>query len=601
MSQLFLFPERLKNRSRIVLLMLIMTTVVLLLGGTMIMTLFLTSSEANKRIMTTFAENQAQQIRSIVQISGDKSNGVIPSRAVLDHVHFILERTPPITETSELMFAYKDGEQMVFIGGFRFADENTPMVYAMSDPVMEPMRRALEEKGAGRLFSKDYRGKNVLTAYSSIEGVNLGITTKIDLDEVRMPFIKTGIAAGIASILLIGIGTFLFHRIGNPLVQRLEENETKFRTLFENANEGVMVISETIEECNDRVTDLLGFSREEIIGSKIDDYTPGSESGNLTSVELIKQRFEMARQGVPQYFVWQSRRKQGNTIEVDVMLKAVRVGDRRFVLATLLDITDRRRAEIELRNAEKKVSESREHLAHVARLNTMGEMAAGIAHEINQPLAAISTYAQACKRMLKLDSTSAGDFAEPLDRIATQAMRAGEVIRRLRSFVKKSDSGFEVLQCNQLVREVVKLAEVDARKHDIPVELDLQEHLPSLRVDSVQIQQVILNLIRNALEAMEDTPREIAKVVVSSEVTTSGQVCIRVTDKGSGLSSESLKRVFHPFFTTKSAGMGMGLSISQSIVQAHGGSLNVYNNPSRGATFVVVLPPAVETGLVHSG
>src|SRR5690606_15178317 len=136
----------------------------------------------------------------------------------------------------------------------------------------------------------------------------------------------------------------------------------------------------------------------------------------------------------------------------------------------------------------------------MARLSTMGEMAAGIAHEINQPLAAISTYAQACKRMLQLPTISAIDLAEPLERIGTQAMRAGEVIRRLRGFVKKSDSGVELLQCNQLVREIVKLAEVDARKFDITVELNLQERLPALRVDPVQIQQVILNLIRNGLE-----------------------------------------------------------------------------------------------------
>lgn len=598
--------SRLQNRSRIILLMLVMTLVMLLLGGTIIMTLFFTSSEANKRIMTTFAENQAHQILSIVQLSKEKTDGVLPSQAVLDHIHFTLEKTPPITETSELMFAYKKGNSIHFINDFRFMASHTSKIYSMDDPRVKAMRLALDggdlDSGlnSGRLITKDYRGQNVLAAYSSVEGLNLGIVTKIDLDEVRTPFIKTGITAGIASFILIGIASFLFHRIGDPLVQRLEENEMKYRTLFENGNEGVLVIGDTIEECNDRVTELLGFSREEIIGSSINDYSPVPDVGLTASTSLIKQRFDMARQGVPQYFVWPSRHKDGSLIELDVMLRAVSVGDRRLVLATVLDITDRRRAEIELRQAEEKVSESREHLAHVARLNTMGEMAAGIAHEINQPLAAISTYAQACKRMQQSNKVSMEDFAEPMDKIATQAMRAGEVIRRLRSFVKKSDSGFEVVQCNQLVRDVVKLAEVDARKYDIPVEMYLQERLPSLRIDVVQIQQVILNLIRNALEAMEETPRGTAKVSVYTEVTAQGQIAIRVADKGSGLSAESLERVFHPFFTTKASGMGMGLSISESIVQAHGGSLNAYNNPLLGATFVVVLPSAVEAALPNS-
>jgi len=596
-------PDGFNSRTRILLLILVMSFVVVILGTTIIMTLFFSSAEANKRIMTTFAENQANQIRSIVQISREKQLGPEPSQAVVDYVRFTIERTPPITNTNEVLVAYRDGDSIRFLSNFRFpvekpgmqfiGQEKTPPVYSLDNPQVEAMRLALTQGGTGLVITPDYRGKNVLAAYAGVEGTNLGVVTKIDVDEIRGPFVDTGIAAGVASIVLIAIATFLFHRIGNPLVERLEENETKYRTLFESANEGVLVISDHIEECNDRACQLLGYNKDEIIGSTINAFSPTAQPEGAMSSDIARKRLEMARQGAPQYFLWQSLHKDGSVVELDVMLKAVRVGDRRFVLATLLDITDRRRAEIELRRAEKNVSEAREHLAHMARLSTMGEMAAGIAHEINQPLAAISTYAQACKRMLQQKTVTAQDFSEPLDKISTQAMRAGEVIRRLRGFVKKSDSGFEVLQCNQLVREIVKLAEVDARKFDIPVELNLQERLPGLRVDPVQIQQVILNLIRNALEAMEDTPRNIAKVILSTELTASGQVCIRVSDRGPGLTDETISRVFHPFFTTKPAGMGMGLSISQSIIQAHGGSLSAYNNPSRGATFVVVLPPAV--------
>jgi two-component system sensor kinase FixL len=596
-------PDGFNSRTRILLLILVMSSVVLVLGTTIIMTLFFSSAEANKRIMTTFSENQAIQIRSIVQISREKQRGPEPSQAVVDYVRFTIERTPPITNTNEVLVAYRDGNAIHFLSNFRFpisatgsldnADPGKPPVYPLDHPQMKAMRQALTQGGTGLVMTQDYRGKDVLAAYSGVEGTNLGVVTKIDVEEIRGPFVDTGIAAGVASIVLIAIATFLFHRIGNPLVERLEENETKYRTLFESANEGVLVISDHIEECNDRACQLLGYSKQEIVGSTINAFSPTAQPEGAMSSEIARNRLEMARQGTAQYFLWQSLHKDGSVVELDVMLKAVRVGDRRFVLATLLDITDRRRAEIELRRAEKEVSEAREHLAHMARLSTMGEMAAGIAHEINQPLAAISTYAQACKRMLQQKTVTAQDFLEPLDKIGMQAMRAGEVIRRLRGFVNKSDSGFELLQCNQLVREIVKLAEVDARKFDIPVELNLQERLPSLRVDPVQIQQVILNLIRNALEAMEDTPRNIAKVTLSTELTASGQVCIRVSDRGPGLTEEVINHVFHPFFTTKPAGMGMGLSISQSIIQAHGGSLSAYNNPSRGATFVVVLPPAV--------
>lgn len=595
------FPERLKNRSQVFLLILVMTSVVLVLGTTIIMTLFFSSAEANKRIMTTFAENQANQIRSIVQLSAAPGSDGAPSEAVMDYVRFTNEKTPPITETAEVMFAYREGDMVHFLYPFRLADTPMPQSYLITDPVMEVAHRAFTKKDSGLVITRDYRGKDVLAAYAAVEGTNLAVITKIDVDEVRGPFVETGIAAGVASIILICIAIYLFHRIGDPLVEKLEENETKYRTLFESANEGVLVISEKIEECNDRASQLLGYTKEEIVGSTISQFSPAGASEGTMTAEVAKKRFELAQQGTPQYFIWQSQHKDGSVVELDVMLKAVRVGEKRFVLATLLDITDRRRAELELRKAEKNVSEAREHLAHVARLSTMGEMAAGIAHEINQPLAAISTYAQACKRLLLQSSATPDDFAEPLDRISTQAMRAGEVIRRLRGFVKKSDSDSELLQCNQLIRDVVKLAEVDARKFDIPVELDLQDRLPAVRVDPIQIQQVILNLIRNALEAMTDTSREYAKVIVSTELSISGYVCIRVSDRGPGLNDETMARVFHPFFTTKASGMGLGLSISQSIIQAHGGSLSAYNNPARGATFVVVLPPAVSQQMALGG
>jgi len=600
MRTFFYISEHFANRSRILLLILVMSSVVLILGTTIIMTLFFSSADANKQIMTTFAENQANQIRSIVLLSNEPYRSGKPSQAVLDYVQFTYEKTPPITETAEVIFSYRDGDTVHFLSPLRFDPDNAGQ-YPITDPVVEPFYLAFQGKGSGLITTRDYRGIPVLAAYAPVEGTNLAVMTKIDIDEVRGPFVSTGIAAAVTSFVLIFIGTYLFQRIGNPLIQRLEENESKYRSLFENANEGVLVISDRIEECNDRASQLLGYTKQEIVGSTIGEFSPQSVVEGAMSAEAAKNRLELAFQGTPQYFIWQSLHKNGAIVDLDVMLKAVHVGQRRYVLATLLDVTDRQRAEFELRKAEKNVSEAREHLAHMARLSTMGEMAAGIAHEINQPLAAISTYAQACKRMLQLPTITAMDFAEPLEKIGTQAMRAGEVIRRLRGFVKKNDSGAELLQCNQLVRDIVKLAEVDARKFDITVELNLQERLPAVRVDPVQIQQVILNLIRNGLESMADTPRDLAMITLTTELIPSGHIAIRVSDRGHGLSEESLQRIFHPFYTTKAAGMGMGLSISQTIIQSHGGSLSAYNNPSRGATFVVVLPAAVSPPMALGG
>jgi two-component system sensor kinase FixL len=580
---------RVRNRNRILLLILVMSSVAVLVLGVTIFVLFMSASEQNKRIMMSYAEHQASMLQSVMQLVPEQTRlNAEPPEMIVDHIRQTLARNPVITDSGEMLFAYRADNFINFVSPYRFTTE-TPPVLPEDDPSVQAMKLALDGN-AGLMYTRDYRGVMVLAAFVPVENMNLGIVVKIDAEEVRKPFLYTALYATLATLGIIIIGILLMHKVTRPLIDTLEENESKYRTLFDSANEGIMVISDRIEECNDQVTRLLGYEKNELIGRRIVDFTPERQPHGDRSSEMERDRFELARQGKPQYYVWRSRHKNGSEVDLDVMLKAARVGNRTVILTTLLDITDRRRAEIELRHKEKEVADAREHLAHMARLSTMGEMAAGIAHEINQPLAAISAYAQGCKRMLDSGLTDIAELNEPLEKIATQAIRAGEVIRRLRSFIKKSASELELMDANELVSEVVQLAEVDARKHGIHVHLHLAERLPEVRVDPVQLQQVILNLIRNALEAMEETPRARARVDVYTAQEESGQVSVRVVDTGPGLSEDVLKRVFDPFFTTKSTGMGMGLSISHSIIAAHGGQLSVSNNDNgSGVTFTVLL------------
>lgn len=571
------------------LLILVMSSVAVLVLGVTIFVLYISASEQNKRIMMSYAEHQASMLQSVMELVPEQTRlNTEPPELVVDHIRQTLARNPVITDSGEMLFAYRADNDIHFVSPYRF-NTDTPTVLPEDHPSVQAMKLALDGN-AGVMYTKDYRGVEVLAAFVPVENMNLGIVVKIDAEEVRKPFLYTALYAAGATFGIIVIGILLMHKVTRPLIDTLEENESKYRTLFESANEGIMVISDRIEECNDQVTRLLGYDKSEMIGRRIVDFTPERQPHGDSSAEVERDRFELARLGKPQYFLWRSRRKDGEEIDLDVMLKAARVGNRTVILTTLLDITDRRRAEIELRHKEKEVADAREHLAHMARLSTMGEMAAGIAHEINQPLAAISAYAQGCKRMLESGLADISELNEPLDKIATQAIRAGEVIRRLRSFIKKSASELELMDANELVSEVVQLAEVDARKHGIPVYLHLARRVPEVRVDPVQLQQVILNLIRNALEAMEETPRARARVDVYTAQEEGGQVSIRVVDTGPGLSEDVLKRVFDPFFTTKSTGMGMGLSISHSIITAHGGQLYVCNNENGcGVTFTVLL------------
>jgi len=260
-------------------------------------------------------------------------------------------------------------------------------------------------------------------------------------------------------------------------------------------------------------------------------------------------------------------------------------------VGTVHDVTDRRRAEDEARVLQ-------ERLTHFSRLSTMGEMAAGLAHEINQPLSAIATYAQACQRLIRQPEPGIEDVITALEQINAQALRAGEVIRRLRNFVKNREVKREPVDCARLLEDLGTLAETDARLHNIRLRLECGDSLPMVHADPIQLQQVILNLVRNAIDAMADATEDRREVVLTTRMTPDGEVEVTVADHGTGLAPEATEHLFNPFFTTKASGTGLGLAISRSIVRAHGGRLWHTPNDVCGVRFHFTLPvsPAVTTG-----
>ena len=225
-------------------------------------------------------------------------------------------------------------------------------------------------------------------------------------------------------------------------------------------------------------------------------------------------------------------------------------------VGTIHDITDRRHAEDEARVLQ-------ERLTHFSRLSTMGEMAAGLAHEINQPLSAIATYAQACQRLIRLPEPEIDDVVSALEQINAQALRAGEVIRRLRNFVKNREVKREPVNCARLLEDLRTLAETDARLHNIRLRLDCQEPLPTVYAAPIQLQQVVLTLVRNAIDAMVDAPEDRREVLLMTREAAEGEVEVTVADHGTGLAPEATEHLFNPFFTTKASGTGLGLAISR--------------------------------------
>jgi two-component system sensor kinase FixL len=229
---------------------------------------------------------------------------------------------------------------------------------------------------------------------------------------------------------------------------------------------------------------------------------------------------------------------------------------------------------------------------HVSRLATIGEMAAGVAHELNQPLTAITTYAQACTRLLDRMEPNLGDVRDALQQIASQAVRAGAIIRRLRSLVRHTDSERRPTDINELVEELRELMESDARVHGVRLRLELAQGLPRVMADGVQIQHVLLNLLRNALEALSLVAPSQREVVVNTALTREGDVELALSDTGPGVDPAIEERIFDPFFTTKESGTGLGLTISATILRIHGGTLGHRPVRPAGACFFARLPAA---------
>ncbi len=267
---------------------------------------------------------------------------------------------------------------------------------------------------------------------------------------------------------------------------------------------------------------------------------------------------------------------------VDVLLSAeiVEVGGEPLILTTFLDVTGRRRA-------EREASRLRQELAHISRVSLMGELTASLAHELNQPLTAILTNAQAGQRYLALPAPKLDEVREILADMAADARRAGEVIHRLRSLLKKDASRFAPVDLNQMIEEAVALTRTDTIIRHRPIALALAADLPPVMGDRVQLQQVLLNLVLNAMDAMAQSQE--GQLVVST-VRDESAVRVGVQDHGPGIPPDRLERVFTTFFTTKPEGMGMGLAISRSIVEAHGGRIWAENNRDRGATFWFTVP-----------
>ncbi len=331
---------------------------------------------------------------------------------------------------------------------------------------------------------------------------------------------------------------------------------------------------------------LFGWKTEEAIGRNISQLMPEpyrSEHDRYISRYLATGEKRVI--GAGRIVVGQ--RRDGSTFPMELAVGEARVNGNRFFTGFVRDLTERRDQELRLQ-------ELQSELVHVSRLTAMGEMASALAHEINQPLSALVSYMKGSVTLLEQPQPDLGKLRAALDRAGDQALRAGDIIKRLREFVAKGETEHTLEDPAELLEEASALALVGVRDRDVRVDLRLARDIGRVIVDKVQIQQVALNLIRNAIDAMTEAPPRRLEIALCAE--DADTIRISVSDSGPGLDPAVRDRLFQPFVTTKPAGLGVGLSICRTIIEAHGGRIWAEDNEGRGAVFVFTLPRAMEDG-----
>lgn len=365
----------------------------------------------------------------------------------------------------------------------------------------------------------------------------------------------------------------------------LRDREARLDAVLRTAVDAIITIDEhgTIESANPASEKIFGYAEAELVGRPIEMLMPepykSEHAGYLRSyLETGERRIIGTGREV------EARRRDGTTFPIELAVSELSAGGRRLFTGIVRDLTARKSAEAE---AKLRLDE----LAHASRLSELGEMTSGIAHEVNQPLAAIVGFAQACLRMMDGNNARPEVMRDALEQIAGQAQRAGKIVHHLRQLARKAEVEQGPTNVNETLLGVLSLAEHELRTQHVEVALALDPGLAPVHANRIQIEQVALNLMRNGIEAMVEGGAARRVLGVRTGPATSGGIEVVISDSGVGLDEAVRARLFETFFTTKRSGVGVGLSISRSLVEAHGGKLWAAEVPGDGAAFHFTLPP----------
>jgi two-component system sensor kinase FixL len=374
-----------------------------------------------------------------------------------------------------------------------------------------------------------------------------------------------------------------FWRIADARTRDVEARTAHLQSILDSIPDAMVVINERglIQSFSSAAERLFGLSAAEVLGKNVKILMPSPYREDHDSyIERYLRTGERRIIGIGRVVV--GLRADGSTFPMELAVGEMHVREQRFFTGFIRDLTERQQTEARLQ-------ELQSELVHMSRLTAMGEMASALAHELNQPLAAIANYMKGSRRLLEnRQDQSLSVLRDAMEKAADQALRAGDIIRRLRDFVSRGESERRVEDVKKLIEEASALALVGAKDKGVRVRFAFAPRLNYVLADKVQVQQVLLNLIRNAIDAMETAPTR--ELVVATSPAPDNMVEISVADTGGGIAPEIADQLFQPFVTTKSHGMGVGLSISRTIIESHGGSIAPRPNPGGGTIFTFTLP-----------
>ncbi len=366
---------------------------------------------------------------------------------------------------------------------------------------------------------------------------------------------------------------------------QLLEREAKLNSILNASIEGIIVIDHagTVVSVNAAVENIFGFTAEDLIGNSVSVLMP-VDMRKKKEHYLQKYLRILIPRTLGQIREVEGIRKDGMLVPLDITIAEFPLDGVQYFSGIVRDVSARKLQ-------EQQEKEHLEKLAHVTRLGLMGEMASGIAHEVNQPLSAVVNYSQVCLRMLQNEKPDLDKIRDIMQKANQQALKAGQIIHNMREFVKPRKIHRSTVDINELIYDAISLFESDFKQHLIAMRFELTKSVPNVFIDRVQIEQVILNLIRNSIDALKELPQFTQRQLsIETSLNHLNYVEVRVKDNGPGLTPLQKEKILTPFFTTKTTGMGMGLSISRSLIESHHGTLHFNSKEDKGTTFYFTLP-----------